>query len=327
MPGFRRVTSFSSLFLWLNLVSVGAAFAQSVELPATITLHVGFPAGGPADTTARLIGERLGKSTGANVVVLNRPGAGATLAAGGVAQMEPDGANLLLVSSGHAGAATLYANLKFDTIRSFTPIVSVAQSPVIVLVPKVSPYKTLAELVDAAKKSPGMLKYGTSGGATLPALTAALLRKQVGYDALAVAYRGSGPANIDLLAGVLDFNYDTVSGAVGLLASGDARGLAVTSKKRIAAAPGVPTVGEAINIDFDVTGWFGLLGPARMPEGLVARLNSEVNAALKDAGFRAKLAKLGMEPMGGTPAEFEALLVRETERWGSVIRELGLKPQ
>ena len=208
MPGFGRVTSFSSLFFWLNLVSVGAAFAQSVELPATITLHVGFPAGGPADTTARLIGERLGKSTGANVVVLNRPGAGATLAAGGVAQMEPDGANLLLVSSGHAGAATLYGNLKFDTIRSFTPIVSVAQSPVIVLVPKVSPYKTLAELVDAAKKSPGMLKYGTSGGATLPALTAALLRKQVGYDALAVAYRGSGPANIDLLAGVLDFNYD-----------------------------------------------------------------------------------------------------------------------
>ena len=89
----------------------------------------------------------------------------------------------------------------------------------------------------------------------------------------------------------------------------------------------MPTVGEAINIDFDVTGWFGLLGPARMPEGLVARLNSEVNAALKDAGFRAKLAMLGMEPMGGTPAEFEALLVRETERWGSVIRELGLKPQ
>jgi tripartite-type tricarboxylate transporter receptor subunit TctC len=304
MHGFRRVTYFTCLFLWLSVTSAGLAFAQSVELPKTITLHVGFPAGGPADTAARLIGERLAEATGSNFVVMNRPGAGATLAAGAVAQMEPDGANLLLVSSGHAGAAALYPHLKFDTIRSFTPIVSVAQSPVVLLVSKASPYKSLAELVGAAKKTPGALKYGTSGGATLPALAAALLRKQVGYDALAVAYRGSGPANIDLLAGVLDFNYDTVSGAVGLLASGDARGLAVTSKSRVAAAPDVPTVGEAITIDFDVTGWFGLLGPAHMPDRLVERLNSEVNAILKDPGFRAKLAMLGMEPMGGTPAEF-----------------------
>jgi tripartite-type tricarboxylate transporter receptor subunit TctC len=327
MHGFRRVTHFTCLFLGLSVTPAGLAFAQGVELPKTITLHVGFPAGGPADTAARLIGERLAEATGSNFVVMNRPGAGATLAAGAVAQMEPDGANLLLVSSGHAGAAALYPHLKFDTIRSFTPIVSVAQSPVVLLVSKASPYKSLAELVGAAKKTPGALKYGTSGGATLPALAAALLRKQVGYDALAVAYRGSGPANIDLLAGVLDFNYDTVSGAAGLLASGDARGLAVTSKSRVAAAPDVPTVAEAINIDFDVTGWFGLLGPARMPEGLVVRLNSEVNAILKDPGFRAKLAMLGMEPMGGTPAEFAALLISETERWGAVIRELGLKAQ
>lgn len=327
MHGFRRVTCLAGLFLGLSVTSAGLAFAQSVELPKTITLHVGFPAGGPADTAARLIGERLAEATGSNFVVMNRPGAGATLAAGAVAQMEPDGANLLLVSSGHAGAAALYPHLKFDTIRSFTPIVSVAQSPVVLLVSKASPYKSLAELVGAAKKTPGALKYGTSGGATLPALAAALLRKQVGYDALAVAYRGSGPANIDLLAGVLDFNYDTVSGAVGLLASGDARGLAVTSKSRVAAAPDVPTVGEAITIDFDVTGWFGLLGPAHMPDRLVERLNSEVNAILKDPGFRAKLAMLGMEPMGGTPAEFAALLISETERWGAVIRELGLKAQ
>jgi tripartite-type tricarboxylate transporter receptor subunit TctC len=260
MRGYRFVTCFSVLFLWLSLASVGVAFGQSVELPKTITLHVGFPAGGPADTAARLIGERLAGITGSTFVVMNRAGAGSTLAAGAVAAMEPDGANLLLVSSGHAGAAALYPNLKFDTIRSFTPIVSVAESPVIVLVSKASPHKSIAELVGAAKTNPGALKYGTSGGATLPALTAALLRKQVGYDALAVAYRGSGPANIDLLAGVLDFNYDTVSGAVGLLASGDLRGLAVTSKHRISAAPDVPTVAEAININFDVTGWFGLLG-------------------------------------------------------------------
>jgi tripartite-type tricarboxylate transporter receptor subunit TctC len=327
MRYFLGVTSFTVSLLWLSLIPLGVALGQGVELPKTVTLQVGFPAGGPADTAARLIGERLGEVTGSNFVILNRPGAGATLAAGAVAQAEPDGANLLLVSSGHAGAAALYPNLKFDTIRSFAPIVLLAQSPVIVLVSKASPHKSLADLVHAAKSKPGTLTYGTSGGATLPALAAALLRRQIGYDALAVAYRGSGPANIDLLAGVLDFNYDTVSGAVGLLASGDLRGLAVTSRNRIAAAPDVPTVAESINIAFDVTGWFGLLGPARMPEALVARLNGETNAILKDARFRAKLTMLGMEAMGGTRAEFAALRASETEQWGAVIRDLGLNSQ
>ena len=234
--------------------------------------------------------------------------------------------NLLLRRVATPVPRTLSTKLNVDNIRSFTPIVSVAQSPMMVLVRKNVPDKSLAGLVKVPRKS-WCTEIWDKRGATLPALTAALLRKQVRYDALAVAYRGSGPANIDLLAGVLDFNYDTVSGAVGLLASGDAKGLAVTGENRIVAAPDVPTVGEAININFDVTGWFGLLGPARMQEGLVVRLNSEVNAALKDANFRAKLAMLGMELFGGTPAELETLLVKETERWGSVIREPELKPQ
>jgi tripartite-type tricarboxylate transporter receptor subunit TctC len=262
------------------------------------------------------------------VVVLNRPGAGGTLAAGAVAQMEPDGANLLLVSSGHAGAPALYPNLKFDSQRDFTPIVALAQSPVIILVRKDSPYRSIEDLMAEMRAKPATLKFATGGGgATLTSLGALLLRAQLGYDALAVAYRGSGPANIDLMGGIIDFSFDTVSGAIGLCQSGDVRGLAVTSKTRAAAIPDVPTIAETVKPDFDVTGWFGLLGPARMPAAVVTRLNEDLNRVVLAPEFRARLVTLGIDAMGGTPEAFGALIASETTRWGKLIRELDLQPQ
>jgi len=310
------------------LLPAAAARGQGPSLPKTITIHVGFPAGGPADTTARLIAEKLREITGSSVVVLNRPGAGGTLAAAAVAQMEPDGANLLLVSSGHAGAPALYPNLKFDSQRDFTPIVALAQSPVIILVRKDSPYRSVEELMADMRAKPAVLKFATGGGgATLTSLGALLLRAQLGYDALAVAYRGTGPANIDLMGGVIDFSFDTVSGAIGLLQSGDVRGLAVTSKTRAAAIPDVPTIAETVKPDFDVTGWFGLLGPARMPAALVTRLNEDLNRVVLAPEFRTRLVTLGIDVMGGTPEAFGGLIASETIRWGKLIRELDLQPQ
>ncbi|MCK1517088.1 tripartite tricarboxylate transporter substrate binding protein [Bradyrhizobium sp. 190] len=310
------------------LLLASAARGQGPSLPKTITIHVGFPAGGPADTTARLIAEKLREITGSSVVVLNRPGAGGTLAAGAVAQMEPDGANLLLVSSGHAGAPALYPNLKFDSQRDFTPIVALAQSPVIILVRKDSLYRSIEDLMADMRAKPAVLKFATGGGgATLTSLGALLLRAQLGYDALAVAYRGSGPANIDLMGGIIDFSFDTVSGAIGLLQSGDVRGLAVTSKTRAAAIPNVPTIAETVKPDFDVTGWFGLLGPARMPAAVVTRLNEDLNRVVLAPEFRARLVTLGIDVMGGTPEAFGALIASETARWGKLIRDLGLQPQ
>jgi tripartite-type tricarboxylate transporter receptor subunit TctC len=313
------------------LLPAAAAFGQTsgqtLALPKTITIHVGFPAGGPADITARLVAERLRETTGSSVVVLNRPGASGTLAAAAVAQMEPDGANLLLVSSGHSAAPALYPHLKFDNQRDFTPIVALAASPIVILVRKDSPHRTIQELASYASAHPGALKFGTGGGATLTALAAYLLRAQLGFDALAVSYRGTSPANVDLMGGVIDFNFDTVSGAMGLLTSGDVRGLAVTSKSRAAALPDVPTVAETVKPGFDVTGWFGLLGPARMAAPLVARFNEEANRIVLAAEFRAKLSRLGIDSIGGTPDAFAALIAAETIRWGNLIRELDLREQ
>lgn len=328
---FRPVDLSRRRFLTISaaaLLPVSAARGQGAALPKTITIHVGFPPGGPADSTARLIAEKLRKVTGSTVVVLNRPGAGGTLAAGAVAQMEPDGANLLLVSSGHAGAPALYPNLKFDSQRDFTPIVALAQSPVIILVRRESPYRSIEDLLADMRAKPAVLKFATGGGgATLTSLGALLLRAQLGYDALALAYRGTGPANIDLMGGVIDFSFDTVSGAIGLLQSGDVRGLAVTSRNRAAAIPDVPTIAETVKPDFDVTGWFGLLGPARMPAAIVTRLNQDLNRVVLAPEFRARLVTLGIDAMGGTPESFGALIASETARWGKLIKELDLQPQ
>lgn len=309
------------------LATPALVHAQTSAWPRTITLHVGFPAGGPADIIARLVAEQLGKNLGTTVIVMNRPGAGATLAAAAVAQMAADGANLLLVSSGHAGASALYPDLTFNTQTSFTPIVALAQSPVVILVRKQSPFQTIKELVTAAKERPGKLQFGNSGGATLPALASALLARQLGYDALAVPYRGSGPANTDLLGGVIDANFDIVSGAMGLLTSGDMRGLAVTSPQRSSALPEIPTIAETLHPDFDVIGWFGILAPAQMEATLASRFNAEFNRILQLDDFKARLRALGIEPIGGTAPAFAALIASETDRWGRLIRELGLTAQ
>jgi len=314
-----------------GMVSAGlcasSSQAQGVALPRSITLSVGFPAGGPADLLARLIAEPLRVNTGSIIVVANRPGAGGTIAAAGVAQASPDGTSLLLVSNGHAGAPAFYPNLPFDNQKSFTPIVALVHSPIVVLVRKDSPFKTIEDLVADARARPGKLQIGNSGGATLPALASALLKKDIGYDILQVPYRGSGPANIDLIAGTIDANFDILSGAMGLLSSGDVRGLAVTSAKRSAALPNVPTIAETIRPGVGMTGWFGVLAPAGMDGGLAARLNAELNRILSGSEFQQRLAQLGIEPMGGSQEEFARLIASETERWTALIKELGISAQ
>lgn len=303
-----------------------SAQAEPIAAGRPINLFVGFAAGGPADLLARIVAERLQEQLGQPVVVQNRGGAGGTIAAAALAKTKPDGTNLLLVTSGHSGAPALYRNLPFDNQKDFTPIVALAQSPVVILVDAKSPYRDIQALVAAAKAAPGKLNFGTGGGgATLTALAAVQLGRDLALDAVAVNYPGSGPANLALMSGTIDFGFDIVSGAIGLLSAGSVRGLAVTSPKRSSVLPDVPTVGETVKPGFDITGWFGVLAPAGMEPELVARLNTELNKILSSPDTRKRLAALGLDTIGGTPQQFADLIASETIRWGGLIRDLGLK--
>lgn len=302
--------------------------AQRATADRPINLFVGFAPGGPADTLARIMADQLHQQTGRPVIVQNRPGAGGTIAAAAVAKAEPDGTSLFLASSGHAGASSLYPNLPFDSQKDFSAVVALAQSPIVLAVKGDSPYRTIQDLLAAMKADPGKLNFGTGGGgATLTALAAVLLQRELGFDAVGVNFRGSGPANLALTAGTIDFQFDTVSGAIGLLSGGTLRGLVVTSPQRSAVLPTVPTVAETVKPGFDVTGWFGILAPAGTDPAVIESLNRSFNDILGTASVRQRLAGLGLDPIGGTPQQFADLIASETARWGGLIRELGLKPE
>jgi tripartite-type tricarboxylate transporter receptor subunit TctC len=314
-----------SLALLVLMIVPTSAEAQRAIVNRPINLFVGFAAGGPADVLARLISEKLKDRIGQPVIVQNRPGAGGTIAAAAVAKAVPDGSNLLLVSSGHAGAPALYQNLPYDPQKDFVPVIELAQSPIVVLVDAKSSFTSIQQLVAAARDAPGKLNFGTGGGgATLTALSAIMLRREVGYDATAVYFPGSGPANIALLGGTIEFGFDTVSGAIGQITGGSLRALAVTSAARSAILPSVPTIAETVSPGFDVTGWFGILAPAGIDKAIVEALNRALNEILLAPDVRERMAALGIEPVGGTSADFSRLIESETVRWGRMIRELGL---
>lgn len=317
----------------ITALMLGAAVAQPWALANAqgypskpIKLVVGFAPGGSADILARIMAQKLNQSLKHPVIVENRPGAGGTIAAGVVAGSPPDGYTLLLVTSGHAGNAALYSRLPYDTIKSFTPVAAVSAAPVIVVVNGQGPYRSLKELVAAARKSPGKLNYAAGGGgATLTSLAAEVFKSQARLDVVQISYKGSGPALTALMSGEVDFAFDIVSSALGQVKSGKLRALAVASKKRSSVLPDVPTIAEEAVSGFDVVGWFGILAPVRTPAPVVERLNRDINAMLEAPDVKERFKDLGIEPLGGNAAEFGKLIESETARWGEVIRRLGLK--
>lgn len=319
-----------------GLLVAGAAAALSIALPADaqdyparpITLVVGFAPGGSADILARLVANKLSGPLKQQVVIENKPGAGGTIAAGIVAAAKPDGYTLLLVTSGHAGAGALYARLPFDPIKSFAPVVRLADTPVVIVVPAASPFHTLADVIAAAKKAPGKINYAAGGGgATVTSLAAEFLKHDAGVDMLQINYKGSGPALTALIAGEVDVGFDIPSSALPQIQAGRLRAIAVTSARRSAAMPQVPTVAEQGLPQFQVTGWFGVLAPAGTPPAIVTRLNGELNAVLAQPDVKTRLGDLGLEPAGGTPADFGKLIEAETARAGAAIRRMGLKAE
>ncbi|WP_399686480.1 tripartite tricarboxylate transporter substrate binding protein [Xenophilus sp.] len=307
--------------------ALAASFAQAQDYPnKPVTLVVGFAPGGSADIMARLLAQKLGDSLGQPVVVDNKPGAGATIATAAVAASRPDGYTLLLVTSGHAGSGALYSRLGYDPLKSFEPVAKVGASPIVIVAPAAGPFRTLKDVIDAARRSPGKLNYAAGGGgATTTSLAAEFLKSDAKIDMVMVPYKGSGPALTALLSGEVDLGFDIPSSALPHIKSGKLRPVAVTTRTRSSVLPEVPTVAEQGIPGFEVTGWFGVLAPAGTPSAIVARLNKDINALLNEPDTKSRLQDLGVEVGTGSPADFGRLIAGDTRRYGDAIRKLGIK--
>lgn len=293
-----------------------------------IRLVVGFPPGGINDIVARIVGQKVTESIGQPVVVENRAGAGGTIGADMVTKAKPDGYTLLLGSvSNISMAPSLYKALPYDPTRDFAPVILLGGSPNVLVVHPTSPAKSISELIELAKKSPGSLSYASAGIGTSNHLTVELLKVRAGIDIVHVPYKGDAPAVADVVAGQVPMIFPTIPVAMPHIKSGKVRALAVSSAKRSSLMPDVPTVSEASGIqDFAVNVWVGVVAPAGTPKPIVDRLNAEFRKALSAPDVREKLASHGVEPEGTTPLEFGDYIAAEVKRWAEVARAAKVDP-
>jgi tripartite-type tricarboxylate transporter receptor subunit TctC len=301
--------------------------AWALDYPTRpVHLLVGFAAGGPLDTSARLISQWLSERLGQPFVIENRPGAGSNLATEIVARAPPDGYTLLEASAANAWNAALYDNLSFNFIRDIALVAGVRRAAGVMEVNPSVPVRTVPEFIAYAKANPGKINMATGGAGSAPHLYGELFKLMAGVDLVTVNYRGSAPALPDLIVGQVQVMFDVVISSIGHIRAGKLRPLGVTTATRLEVLPDVPPIGDFLP-GYEASSWDGIGAPANTPPEIIAILNKQVNAALADPTFKARLADLGAEPFPGSPAEFGKFIVDYTEKWGKVIRAAGIKAE
>ncbi len=312
----------------LLLAGLLAVPAAAQGFPAKpVRLVVPNAPGGAADLTARAVGQKLGEALGQPVVIDNKPGAGGVAAGEAVAKAAPDGHTLLLISSGTAVSASLFKSLPFDTVKDFTPVAPLATFDLVIVAPEGGRFKTLGELVAFARANPGKLNIGTPNIGTTQNLAAELFKSAAGIDVQIVPFNGT-PAVINALrGGQIDAGLDILGPVLAQIRAGVLHPLAITGDKRSRVLPEVPTAREAGVVGLVAASWNGLAVPAKTPRDVVARLNREVVAALKDPVVRKKLEDLNLDPHPGTPEQAATMLNDDIRRWGSVIERARLPKQ
>ena len=301
--------------------------ASALDYPTRpVHLLVGFAAGGPLDTSARLIGQWLSERLGQPFVIENRPGAGSNLATEIVARAPPDGYTLLEASAANAWNAALYDNLSFNFIRDIALVAGVRRAAGVMEVNPSVPVRTVPEFIAYAKANPGKINMATGGAGSAPHLYGELFKMMAGVDLVTVNYRGSAPALPDLIAGQVQVMFDVVISSIGHIRAGKLRPLGVTTAARLAVLPDVPPISDFLP-GYEASSWDGIGAPANTPPEIIGILNKQVNAALADPTFKARLADLGAEPFVGSPAEFGKFIVDYTEKWGKVIQAAGIKAE
>jgi tripartite-type tricarboxylate transporter receptor subunit TctC len=308
------------------LASGGMASAQSTFPTKPVHIFVPYAAGGGVDILTRTLGDVVSRQWGQTVVVENRPGAGGVVASQALVQSPPDGYTLIMVASGHATNPFLYPKMPYDTFKDFTPISLLASSPNILLVRKDSPFRNLADVIAEAKAKPGNLSIAHAGTGTSTHLAVELLKSLARIDLNAIPYKGGAPAINDLLGGQIPLSFNNGPESVGQLQAGTVRALGVTTAKRAAFLPDVPSIGETVP-GYDTEVWWGLLGPGGMPRDVVEKLSHDFVAALNTDAVKERLSKLGAEPIGSSAQAFDKKIHDDYGKWGPIIQAAGIKAE
>jgi tripartite-type tricarboxylate transporter receptor subunit TctC len=300
--------------------------AQAVYPEKPIRFLVPYPPGGAGDLMGRSLAQKLGDRLGQTLIVDNRAGASGTLAAEATATAAPDGYTLMgAAMQTHVINVSLIPNLRYDAIKDFTPISLTHTLPRVLVVNASVPARNVADLIALAKKSPGTLTYSSAGNGSTGQLAGELFKQMTGVDMVHVPYKGSGPAVNDLLAGRISLTFDSVVVWGEHIRTGKVRALGATSLTRMGTLPDVPTIAEQGLAGYEMSNWFGMVGPANLPRDIVTRLNADIGRTMADPELRKTLLGVAIEPQFSTPEEFAAIIRNDIARWGKVVKGAGMK--
>ena len=321
-----RHTTTSCAALWLMGISL-YAHAQAPYPAKPIRMIVPLAAGGPSDTTARIVAPKLSEAIGQNVVVDNRPGASGIIGTEIGLKSPPDGYTIVLVSNTISLNPAIFRKLPYDNERDMTPVSMLATTPYALNVHPSLPVKTVKELIALAKARPGELNHASAGAGTGPHMAMEWFAQRSGIKIQQIVYKGGGPAMIDFLAGQTQVNLTNMITAMQHVRTGRIRALAVSSLKRSPAAPDIPTIHESGLADFEEGGQHGIVAPAGLPKEVLAKLHGAIVAAMRSPELTKRLAEDGSSVAATSPEEFRALIRRETAKWTQIVKATGLQPQ
>jgi tripartite-type tricarboxylate transporter receptor subunit TctC len=315
-----KMHSAALVFACLGAMHAQPAHALFPEKP--IRIIVGFTPGGTADSVARLLASSMGPKLGQTIVVENKPGANGLLATDFVQRAAPDGYTIFFTSIGHAVNPALYKDAKYDPVKDFTPIGQVLSAPNVLVVPGNSPFNTVKDLIVFAKANPGKLDFASSGGGASVHLSGELFKQIAGIEMTHIPYKGTGSLLPDLIAGTVSMSFPNLPSAMPMIQNGKLKALGVTTAKRSGAAPNINTLAEAGVTGYDMSTWYGLIGPANMPADVVKRLNQELRNVLQDPQVRSKMISQGVDPVSGTPEAFATFIQEETKSWAQLLKKI-----
>jgi tripartite-type tricarboxylate transporter receptor subunit TctC len=301
----------------------GAAAAQNYPAK-TVRMVVGYPPGGPTDVLARIVSQKLTQTWGQQVIVDNRPGASGMIGAEFTARAAPDGYTLLMVPVTYAVTPSLFAKMTYDVEKDLSPVAQVAAAPFILVVHPTLPVKTVKDLIALDRRSPGQINFASASTGGMPHLAGELFNSMTGTKLVHIPYKGAAPATTDLLSGQVTLMFNNMLSAMPQVKAGRLRAVAVTSSKRSAAAPELPTIAETVP-GYEASGWYGAFAPAATSKELIGRLNAEINRIMKMPDVTQRLAGDGVEAVGTTPEQFGAYLKQEVAKWGNVVKASGAK--